>query len=235
MQFLPNRPPPAAPARRIGHEARNRWVSKHLCRCLGGWFWPARVRVPPKRTAGRIAPAIHRTGLPAGHRTRVSCTGTGASATTIPTALPVWSTRTPALSGYIPPGRFPPRGRPSLWATAARLPSVGHNLQRPGTVRRPLKPRRLSIAYCQANTGCSSSSTGSWRPSRPSQRSCSSTAPVGAWMRSFPNGTCTTGRGLSGMVINRGESARRSWSAPPGRPPPPHRAQVAGRAVRRPR
>ena len=34
MQSLPNRPPPAAPARRIGHEARNRWVSNNS---VGVW------------------------------------------------------------------------------------------------------------------------------------------------------------------------------------------------------
>ena len=62
--------------------------------------------------------------------------------------------------------------------------------------------------YRQANTGCSSSSTASWRPSNPNQRSCNSTAPVGAWMRSLPSGIWTTGRALSGIVMNRGESSR---------------------------
>ena len=33
-------------------------------------------------------------------------------------------------------------------------------------------------------------------------------APVGAWIRSPPSGTCTTGRSLSGIVMNRGESSR---------------------------
>ena len=65
-------------------------------------------------------------------------------------------------------------------------------------------------SYFQANTGCSSPSTGSCRPSRHSHRSCNRTAPVGAWMRSLPNGICTTGRGLSGMAMNRGESSRKS-------------------------
>ena len=42
--------------------------------------------------------------------------------------------------------------------------------------------RRLTFAdrYFHANTGCSSSSTGSGRPSRHNHRSCSRTAPVGA-------------------------------------------------------
>ena len=34
-----------------------------------------------------------------------------------------------------------------------------------------------------------------------------STAPVGAWMSKPPSGTCTTGRSLSGMVMNRGSDA----------------------------
>ena len=72
----------------------------------------------------------------------------------------------------------------------------------------PLSP------YFQANTGCSKPSTGSSRPSRPSQRNCTSTAPVGAWIRSLPSGTWTTGRSLSGMSMNRGESSRQSWCRP---------------------
>src|SRR4028119_2125118 len=42
------------------------------------------------------------------------------------------------------------------------------------------------------------------------RRNCSSTAPVGAWMRSPPIGSWTTGRSDSGMATNRGESGRQS-------------------------
>src|SRR5581483_8666906 len=49
-------------------------------------------------------------------------------------------------------------------------------------------------AQRQANTGCSYSHTRSSTPSSATRRNCSSTAPVGAWMRSPPTGLCTTGR-----------------------------------------
>src|SRR3954468_16131650 len=63
-------------------------------------------------------------------------------------------------------------------------------------------------SYFQAKTGCSRSSTRSSRPSRPSCLSCSNTAPVGAWIRSLPSGICTTGRGLSGIEMKRGEASQ---------------------------
>ena len=111
---------------------------------------------------------------------------------------------------YWPTEYFPP--------SAMRHGGSSSRCSRPTPTCVPL-PRRPSgtspsgdrcRAHFQANTGCSSSSTGSLRPSKPSHRSCNSTAPVGAWMRSLPNGICTTGRGLSGMPMNRGESSRSS-------------------------
>jgi hypothetical protein len=43
------------------------------------------------------------------------------------------------------------------------------------------KPAARGVySYFQAKTGCSRSSTGSFRPSSPSHLSCSNTAPVGA-------------------------------------------------------
>jgi hypothetical protein len=89
--------------------------------------------------------------------------------------------------------------------------SATRELAKKCPVVRSCKPVAGGVySYFQAKTGCSRSSTGSLRPSSPSHRSCNNTAPVGAWMRSFPRGICTTGRGLSGMVMKRGESPR--WS-----------------------
>ena len=69
-----------------------------------------------------------------------------------------------------------------------RHPAHDERQAGPSRMPRRVPPRRdrLSRCYFHANTGCSSSSTGSWRPSRHSHRNCNSTAPVGAWMRSLP-------------------------------------------------
>ena len=87
---------------------------------------------------------------------------------------------------------------------------------------------RRAYSYFQAKTGCSRSSTGSLRPSSPSHRSCNNTAPVGAWMRSFPKGICTTGRGLSGIVMKRGESLALQFV----QPDPVDRDHLVGRGTR---
>ena len=68
------------------------------------------------------------------------------------------------------------------------------------------------------------------RPSRASQRNCTSTAAVGAWIRSRPSGTCTTGRSLSGMSTNRGESVAQQLVQPdPVRGAAPRRGAGAAR------
>ena len=81
---------------------------------VAGGFAVGRSQVPPTRPAGRTAQAIPRPGPPAARQVRVSCIGIGTSATTITTALLVWSTRTRVRSGYIPAGRYRPRARRSL-------------------------------------------------------------------------------------------------------------------------
>src|SRR5439155_3511822 len=65
--------------------------------------------------------------------------------------------------------------------------------------------RAASALQRQAKTGCSRWSTRSpGRPSKPTWRSWKRIAAVGAWMRSLPRGSCSTGRLLSGIEMNRG-------------------------------
>ena len=73
--------------------------------------------------------------------------------------------------------RSPARSGSSLWHRDTGLMCKGKPRHRPPTPH----------VDFHANTGCSSSSTGSWRPSRHSHRNCSSTAPVGAWMNDSPD------------------------------------------------
>ena len=47
-------------------------------------------------------------------------------------------------------------------------------------------------------------------PSSPTWRSWSRIAAVGAWMRSLPSGSCSTGRLLSGIEMKRGSLSRRA-------------------------